>query len=403
MALQQGQRSIAEYYRYTGTGDAPVKVPSTLLTYDSFISSFGHDIRRLGRVATGGPFSLMKYELLGTNLRVSAWKKPIIGWLGGNFTAGVALASGPPSGSGMQVSMNALTNASYSSGARAINLSNPVRPHVDMVTAVAEVVSDGLPSMVGHTLWREQTLALKKAGDEYLNGTFGWLPLVSDVMKFAKTVKHSNELVAQYERGSGKRQRRSWIFPHTYSADTIRSTVSGAYPGDSTLFVPTTVWAITNSYSRMWFNGAFRYHVAPSGLKRYTDLASKLYGAELTPSVLWELAPWSWAADWFGNMGDVFANVSNLGSDASVMEWGYMMNESITETKISHTLLGQPLNTSRGHPEIAGKSFPMSMVERTSYKTRVTAQPYRFSASLVPLSARQKATVVAVGLSRLAK
>jgi hypothetical protein len=403
MAFQQGQHANAEFYSYSGTGGSPVTTVSSYVSFDSFISSQGHDTRWLGKVPTGGDFALAKYERLSTSLRVSAWKKPIIGWLGGNFGVSGIQMSGSPSGAGMLSAVNALINASLSGGAAAINLSNPVRPHVDMVTAVADSLADGIPSMVGHTAWREQTLALKNAGDEYLNGTFGWLPLVSDIRKFAKTVKTSNDLIAQYERGSGKRQRRSWIYPQKSSADTIVNRLQGPFPAADTIFVPTPQWAITNSYSQIWFNGAFRYHVAPSGLRRYSDLASKLYGIDLTPRALWELAPWSWAADWFGNVGDVIANVSQLGPDASVMEWGYMMNESVKETKISHTLTGRPVTTAQGHIDTANKNFPMSAMERTSYKTRVTAQPYRFSASLVPLSVRQKATVIAVGLSRLAK
>jgi hypothetical protein len=155
-----------------------------------------------------------------------------------------------------------------------------------------------------------------------------------------------------------------------------------------------------SSEINLWFEGAFRYYLAPSGLLRYQQLASKLYGIRLTPDVLWNLAPWTWALDWFGNFGDVLTNVSSLGSDACVMEWGYMMHEQKETQRLSQITPG---NTGAGwHPSAKGKSFPLNTVVTNSYKVRIGASPYGFSVAPVALSVKQQAILVALGLSRLA-
>jgi hypothetical protein len=119
-------------------------------------------------------------------------------------------------------------------------------------------------------------------------------------------------------------------------------------------------------------------------ISRYGAYARKLLGIDLTPEVLWNLSPWSWAADWFSNTGDVMHNISAFGSDGLVMRNGYTM---------CHSGLTQVDSGS-----YSGFYQVKTRVRET--KTRHVATPYGFGVSYDGLSARQIATVAALGLSR---
>jgi len=125
-------------------------------------------------------------------------------------------------------------------------------------------------------------------------------------------------------------------------------------------------------------------------LGRYALLADRL-GLKLTPDTLWNLAPWSWAVDWFSNAGDVISNLSDIGEYGLVMRYGYLMEESITTD--TYTLEGVVLSD--------GKPFncePLVLVNHT--KTRKQANPYGFGVSWDTLSTFQISILSALGISR---
>jgi hypothetical protein len=122
---------------------------------------------------------------------------------------------------------------------------------------------------------------------------------------------------------------------------------------------------------------------------RDAALADKLFGISLTPEVLWNLAPWSWAVDWFSNTGDVISNLSDWASDGLVLQYGYMMEHTVS----SYTYSMSPTGIYRGVP-----APPVSFVTETKIRRR--ASPFGFGINLSALSARQNAILVALGLSR---
>jgi hypothetical protein len=136
----------------------------------------------------------------------------------------------------------------------------------------------------------------------------------------------------------------------------------------------------------VWFAGAFRYHV-PVGdsvwdkILEAESLANKLLGLRLTPEVVWNLTPWSWAADWFSNSGDVLHNISSLGQDGLLMQYGYIMRESKYKETVTCT------------------SRPSVTTTREKFCRRLPANPYGFGLNDTDLSGIQKAIIAAVGLS----
>jgi len=284
-------------------------------------------------------------------------------------------------------------------GATAVARCKPTNSPADLGVALGEVFKDGLPSLVGSASWKHRSLSAKQAGDEYLNVQFGWLPLVSDVRKTAETMRKARAVIEQYERDANKVVRRRYEFPiehnrtETYLGRTWPYGPSPSLQSEGTLQPKLT--KVVETSVRTWFSGAFTYHL-PSGYDSRKEMdkaalfADKILGLNLTPDTFWNLAPWSWAVDWFSNTGDVISNVTDLGTDGLVMRYGYMMEESTS--KVTYTLENAP---------ICYQSVPVSDVSFvTTTKKRVAANPYGFGVTWSGLSPKQVSILSALGLSR---
>jgi len=122
-----------------------------------------------------------------------------------------------------------------------------------------------------------------------------------------------------------------------------------------------------------------------SRFKRYESEANRLLGTRISPEVVWNLAPWSWAVDWFSDTGDVIHNISVLGSDGLVLQYGYAMNQTLRSVQINGTLPN-------------GKTTSYSFEEKVLWRRPAT--PYGFGINLQTLTSKQIAVMAALGLSR---
>lgn len=288
-------------------------------------------------------------------------------------------------------------------GATAISRCRPTSSASELSVALGEAHKDGLPHLVGSQFWRERTLTARNAGSEYLNAEFGWLPLVNDVTKFGNAVINSDRILQQYEADEGKVIRREYSFPQELSEtpDVLLSISMSPYGiGDTTTGGPGPEvlgqWSKkTTTSKRRWFSGAFVYGV-PSVVRDTSSLpdlaakADKLFGLSLTPDVLWNLTPWSWAIDWFTNIGDVLGTVGDMMSQGLVMKYGYMMEE--TSVKVTYSLRGYQLGGKPVH-------VPDSTLEVIT-KKRIKASPFGFGVSWDGLSPFQASILAALGFSR---
>lgn len=276
----------------------------------------------------------------------------------------------------------------------------PTNPLSNLTQFLGEL-REGLPSLVGTDFFKHRASVARNAGSEYLNVQFGWLPLISDLKKFAHAVKDSDALIKQYERNSGKRVKRVVRLPDekTQSVQNlgntrptpVLATELNAYVGASTL-------TLTNiSRTETWFSGAFTYYLPPfkandSNVKRNEQLLNYLYGTRPTPEVLWNLAPWSWAADWFGNFGSVLHNVSAFANDGLVMPYAYLMQRKTSSKEYSGT------TTYRDY----GRRT-LRQKYTTVYMKRIKASPYGFGLLPGDLSTRQWSIITALGLTKGSK
>jgi len=288
-------------------------------------------------------------------------------------------------------------------GASAISRCRPTASGVDLSTALGELHREGLPHLSGSQTWRERTLRARDAGSEFLNVEFGWLPLVRDVLSFGSTVRDSRDIVSQYDRDVGRVVRRQYTYPEIRTKSSGVSATS-KYPEGLTNLTQLNAWPgfhtgpvyyTSESVKRRWFKGAFIYGGVPgfvptTPLTEFGARADRLFGISLTPDVLWNLSPWSWAADWFGNVGDVLSTSSDMLSQGLVMRYGYMMENTINKYTYSHegvSLYGESIRVP-----------PVSLVVET--KTRRRANPFGFGILWDGLSPTQVAILTALGISR---
>lgn len=271
-------------------------------------------------------------------------------------------------------------------GTSAIAKTAPTNPAFDLATALGELRMDGLPAATGSSLLRERTAIARSAGSEYLNYEFGWLPLLSDIQGFAKAVKNSGAILNQYRKGSDVKIRERY---DVGGLDQSRVLSGGILCSPTDGNVVLSGGQLEHQRRRSWFSGAFRYHIPTSDtqlgkFQQWMSMSDHLLGWKVTPETVWNIAPWSWAVDWFSNTGDVIANISNLGKDGLVLQYGYSMAENIHE--IDTWAL------------IENKTATRSI--KKHYKRRLPATPYGFGVNLDALSSKQIAIIAALGLSR---
>jgi hypothetical protein len=301
-------------------------------------------------------------------------------------------------------------NALNALGTTAIARCKPGEPVANLSVALAELLREGMPGLIGHTLWEKRAKDLgpapKKGSSEYLNWTFGWQPLISDIKSVSDALVNQDRYMRQYERDDGRIVRRGYEFP-VERGETITNMGSnrapyGTHAGALTnlmfangIVSQGTLYQTVTTVKRRWFRGAFTYHL-PAGyysrdrMIRAATRASVLLGIELTPEVIWNLTPWSWAADWFANTGDLLSNVSDFANDGLVMHYGYMMETS----RVTHTY-------SLYNHGLRGVESPLTLELETLQKQRVKASPFGFGLTWEDFSPRQLAILAALGINRV--
>jgi hypothetical protein len=339
----------------------------------------------LSRADVGGPWVQDYVSDIRNKIRVDVTLlgRRVVGDVALTFTPSVSLPS-------MPLKTEAQARAF---GTTAIANTEPTAEYFSGSQALGELVMDGLPGGATLHLMRDRVALARSSGDAYLDAEFGWLPLVRDVKSLCKAVRRSDEIMRAYTKGSEKRIRRRFGLPSTAQSSSssggifslgpdLGSTVGNA----AALRQGTTVM---KSETRTYFSGAFRYHIpataATSAISRFALTARKVYGVEVTPELLWNIAPWSWAHDWFGNVGDVMHNVSALGRDGMVMEYGYVMDGRVVD-------IDQAVGSNYGT-----FTRKQKIVSRKRYSK---LSPYGFGVSWSGLSPKQLAVTAALGLSR---
>lgn len=281
-------------------------------------------------------------------------------------------------------------------GATAIARTVPTKPLNDLGTFVAEA-REGIPSVLGSSLVSKASARkARNAGDEYLNVEFGWKPLVRDVQNAMDTIKRSEELLDEYHSNSGKVVKRRYRFPTELDVEEeelgIRYPVPLLHPSCYS-GGPAMLHRTTTTKVERWFSAAYTYYVPDPGTawRRYSD-ASHLYGVRLTPETLWNAAPWSWAADWVANIGDVMTNMTALSTDGLVILYAYMMEHKTNV--VEYWMDTHDMWTSHPGQHVIRQKFTAET------KKRIGASPYGFGLTYSDFTPKQLGILGALGVSK---
>lgn len=364
--------------------------------------SEGHQASLLGKTQRdiGGSFQVTRryyseYSTLGTNVDFSYNANPFSS--GNHFRGGQYAKWDNASNVHFPSITPYLASELDSFGTTAIARILPTNPLSGLSQFIGEA-REGLPALVGSDL-RGRSQRAKNAGGEYLNVEFGWKPLVNDLKSFNNVARNADAEIAKYVRNSGKRLKRRYEYPLLHGQTITTQANQSPKPVLNTPYYNTYLGTLTINQTwsvKRWFSGCFTYYLPPyivngDNTERDRRIAAKLYGARITPETVWDLAPWTWAADWVGNLGDVIHNVSAFRNDGLTMPYGYMMTEQTSS--VEYILSG-----------IQYKSYPgtQTFVQRfsTVLKQRRKASPYGFGLNPAAFSNRRLAILAALGISK---
>lgn len=385
---------------FTQRHSATVSITGTQKTV-----SEGHPFGGLGRVDAdlGGEFYTSRYRVSSNSPYIDV-KMPL-GAYSKYYRGKLRLAIDNQlvdSLASLEPSSNSVLDAL---GTTAIAQTLPTNPVAGLSVTFGEL-REGFPRLIGSLAFRNGIKdLLRGSGDEFLNYEFGIKPLINDLLKWGKAHTQADRIWKQFLRDSGKRIRRHYTFP--ISREVLQDDVLA----NATVF-PVSIGAEPelwqggqNTYPmsrnyilerRRWFSGCFTYFAefdkSQQGEwdahQRRLDL---LYGTKVTPETIWNLAPWSWAADWFANTGSLITNLTRFSEDGLVMPYGYMMEHSIRTNTYGMRNL-KPL----------GYQIPsLTQTITHTVKVRRRATPFGFGLNDSSFTNRQWAIIGALGLSRL--
>ena len=283
-------------------------------------------------------------------------------------------------------------------GSKLVASAIPTNPLVDGAVSLAELFREGIPRAIGASLLRDKVGFLRSLGSEYLNVEFGWKPLIGDLQAASKAVIDSDAIIQRLVAHSGKRLHRFRMLP-----DQIDNTLSVSSLGEHMGDVDRRCWSGTTLNQRLiatrkrtWFSGEFTYYLDPATMSESSRIATNarlLYGLQVSPEVLWNLAPWSWLVDWVVNVGPLLHNMSAFQNDGLVMRYGYVMQNNV-RTETQRMIMGTPKSGNMI------PSYPVYQRFKGDRKIRRKANPFGFGVVSDAFNTRQWSILTALGLTR---
>lgn len=288
-----------------------------------------------------------------------------------------------------------------------------------------------------HQIPRIPILALKHRsarfrdiGSEYLNIEFGWKPFLKDLVNLYESQRVMSSALRKLVINNGiSIKRRSKRDEDTISSDWENGYIpypftwmgDGSSGGSSTLeefyslgpfnagadsdMTGFVSWKTrTQTITESWFVGTFKYYVPDIGSDRWTEKAkSALFGVNATPSLIYELMPWSWLIDWFANVGDIMSNVSSNAVDNETLDNAHVM-QTVTDRFDVHAHVAWDYyeRTFAGTPvfSVAPGSDDLHFSSIWKSKYRQKASPFGFGLKTADFTLRQKAILAALATSR---
>lgn len=296
-------------------------------------------------------------------------------------------------------------------GAQAYKRFRPVQPRMGLGQAIGELRD--FPS-----LFKLQLRRFKDLGSGYLNYQFGWRPFIKDLLDFIQMQKKVENHIRFVRKNNGKWLKRSGVL-----RDETSTTTADGIGTIQPVPIPQFIWGYPNSpiatrrrtlitKDRIWFEGRMKFYIWGLEVDKAesvwtSPLLRKLYGFEITPSLLWELTPFTWLADWISNVGDIYDNMSNQAYDNLVTKYAYVMRHrsSTYVYTSSQQLRNSPAICADGKyvgqgPVTMGPRITPSAVFTVECKERAQAFQWSIGNGDAPYSDRQLAILAALLVSK---
>jgi hypothetical protein len=250
--------------------------------------------------------------------------------------------------------------------------------------------------------------------DQFLNEQFGWVPFISDIQKFLNTWDRSADYISRMVRDN-----RTWVKRSRVLEETDETTLIGGFniadciPSDGGVdfnnqnmcrvqkFNGVNCKGFTQFHlrvtKRIWASGSFLFYRPEfdptdpdfdSGLMTLRRALTQ-YGFRINPSVLYKITPWTWALDWFTNLGRHIDRLNDFVEDGIVSRNLYVMERhERTMTKTCFLNYYDNPVTLQWQRNLAVK------------KREVADGPYGFNVPWNTITPRQWAILGAIGISR---
>ncbi len=251
----------------------------------------------------------------------------------------------------------------------------------------------------------------KAAGDAFLNIEFGWKPLLDDLRSlgegllqasmglyrpFGATHRRRERPITQnfniLETGEGNLQHRAGnlgatAYYNPYASTSTNWSATGAVA---------TQKVYIQSEQRQWAEGEFVY-IPKAGFdsSNFLDRVETLMSVDLTPAVLWELAPWSWLVDWFAHIGQSIAGMEAGLSNRILSTYFYGMEDTSSTTTGSTFIVRNQSGRIHNGPKT------MTVTIRRRRRRRIRANPFGYGGSSSSvLNLQQIGILNALGLTK---
>lgn len=280
-------------------------------------------------------------------------------------------------------------------GPAAYRMMKPTKPSFSGLNALYE-----LKDVPGMLRQRFHDQGLKGIGDYHLGIQFGWIPLLRDVINLVNTQRTAQTRLNQLIRDNGRPVRRRVTLAETTSNPV---NTSGMAPGNCSPGFPSQyyskngLWTRTEyTQDRVWASSRFRYWLpgGPKDIKWRRRMLARIYGLNPSPSVIYNMIPWSWLLDWFTTAGDVIENLDAGVADRLAYDYFYVMRES--------KIVVQRTNESWFYRlKDVPCSFNTTSYSESSRKQRLRGDPFGWNTDPNNLTGMQLSILGALGLSRL--
>lgn len=348
-----------------------------------------------------------------------------------------------PSGTGLNDVSSIMDYTSFSSGGvsdatlvaegtRLINVTNPLKPPVDLAVSLSEFLREGLPSGLGKALIGSapnKRDLIRSLGSDYLNYMFGISPIIRDIASLVDLLQGSYDMITTWQRNDGRkiRRRRAWDLPST------RTSFNKTLSGDASISIilpvslsnktavglnkgTTADWTgqiesnmdSSTSYS---FSSSFEYKLSalipeyPEPIRtlllgNYSNkqivealLLMRQYGLDpssvQSANTYWNLLPFSWLLDWFVNIGDLMSSVTAFQQQGLLLDYGYMTSYQVNRFSADYWF-------KIGTSTYSGVCYLEGIKHR-----RIRATPYGFGTTFTGLNTVQLSLLAALATSRM--